>query len=57
MQLPGPLLSTSSKNKKESSLKRSSYISGNGTFLPQEKLNKTYLKFLAAKNVMEKLDA
>ena len=32
---------------------KNSYISGNRTFLPQKKLNKNFLKFLAAKNLIK----
>ena len=44
MQLPGPLLSPSSKKQKKSTPKKNSYISGNGTFLPPSPSNKNKQK-------------
>ena len=41
MQLPGPLLSPSSKKFKKSAPKKT-YISENGTFMPQKKPTKTF---------------
>ena len=53
MQLPGPLLSPSSKKIKKSAHLPKIYISGNGTFLPQKNLNKTFLIFLASRNLIK----
>ena len=49
------LLSPKSKkqNKTKATPKKNSYISGNGTFLSQKILNKTFFEFLAQKNLIK----